>query len=50
LLGKTAETEGLKEQLRQADGQHRALEDWAEKKEEFKKAAGKYAPKFEVAA
>jgi coatomer protein complex subunit epsilon len=50
LLGNTAETEGLKEQLRQAHGEHRALKDWAEKKEEFKKAAGKYAPKFEVAA
>jgi coatomer protein complex subunit epsilon len=50
LLGKTAETQQLKEQLAGADKQHRALKDWAEKKEEFARAAGKYAPKFEVAS
>jgi coatomer protein complex subunit epsilon len=49
LLGKTKETAELKEQLQQADGQHRALSDWKEKKDEFAKAAGKYQPKFEVA-
>jgi coatomer protein complex subunit epsilon len=49
LLGKTKETAELKEQLQQADGEHRALKDWKEKKGEFEKAAGKYQPKFEVA-
>jgi hypothetical protein len=41
LLGNTKETAELKEQLQQTDGQHRALSDWKEKKEEFAKAAGK---------
>lgn len=50
LLGKKKETAELKEQLQAADGEHRALKDWAEKKEEFAKAAAKYTPKFEVAA
>ncbi|KAF2028656.1 hypothetical protein EK21DRAFT_101687 [Setomelanomma holmii] len=50
LLGKTAETQQLKEQLAGADKDHRALRDWTEKKEEFARAAGKYAPKFEVAS
>jgi coatomer protein complex subunit epsilon len=50
LLGKKAETQQLKEQLAGADKEHRALKDWAEKKEEFARAAGKYAPKFEVAS
>jgi coatomer protein complex subunit epsilon len=49
LLGKTKETAELKEQLATADGQHRALRDWKEKKAEFEKAAAKYSPKFEVA-
>ena len=49
LLGKTKETEELKEQLGKADGEHRALRDWKEKKSEFEKAAAKYQPKFEVA-
>jgi len=50
LLGKRAETEQLKEQLRAADKEHRALRDWAEKKGEFERAAAKYSPKFEVAS
>jgi coatomer protein complex subunit epsilon len=49
LLGKTKETADLKKQLAQADGEHRALKDWKEKKGEFEKAAAKYSPKFEVA-
>jgi coatomer protein complex subunit epsilon len=49
LLGKSKETAELKEQLAAADASHRALADWKEKKEEFEKAAAKYAPKFEVA-
>jgi coatomer protein complex subunit epsilon len=49
LLGKTKETADLKKQLAQADGEHRALKDWKEKKSEFEKAAAKYSPKFEVA-
>jgi coatomer protein complex subunit epsilon len=48
LLGKTKETEALKEQLVAADGEHRALRDWREKKGEFERAAAKYVPKFEV--
>ena len=49
LLGKTEEVRALKEQLQAADSQHRVLQDWAEKKSEFQKAAAKYSPKFEVA-
>ncbi|KAF1918487.1 coatomer epsilon subunit-domain-containing protein [Ampelomyces quisqualis] len=49
LLGRSSETAVLKEQLAAADGEHRALRDWKEKKGEFEKAAAKYAPKFEVA-
>jgi coatomer protein complex subunit epsilon len=49
LLGKTKETAELKEQLAAANGEHRALKDWKEKKSEFEKAAAKYTPKFEVA-
>jgi coatomer protein complex subunit epsilon len=48
LLNKTKEVAELKEQLAAADGQHRALSDWKEKKSEFEKAAAKYSPKFEV--
>jgi coatomer protein complex subunit epsilon len=48
LLGKVVETEKLKERLGQVDGEHRALRDWKEKKEEFAKAKGKYVVKFEV--
>jgi coatomer protein complex subunit epsilon len=50
LLGKTKETADLKKQLASADGEHRALRDWKEKKGEFEKAAAKYSPKFEVAS
>ncbi|KAF2822197.1 hypothetical protein CC86DRAFT_331047 [Ophiobolus disseminans] len=50
LLGNTKETEKLKEQLRAADKEHRAVRDWAEKKGEFERAAAKYSPKFEVAS
>jgi coatomer protein complex subunit epsilon len=49
LLGKTAETEQLKEQLQAVDAEHLAIKDWAEKKSEFQKAMAKYSPKFEVA-
>lgn len=48
MLGKQAETEALKEQLKEVDGGHRALADWGEKKGEFEKAAAKYSPVFEV--
>lgn len=50
LLGKTEETAQLKQQLQSVDAQHRAVQDWAEKKTDFQKAAAKYTPKFEVAA
>ncbi|KAF3049268.1 hypothetical protein E8E11_001028 [Didymella keratinophila] len=50
LLGKTEETAQLKQQLQSVDAQHRAVQDWAEKKSDFQKAAAKYTPKFEVAA
>lgn len=50
LLGKTAETQQLKEQLQAADKDHRALSDWAEKKTQFEQAAAKYTPKFEIAS
>lgn len=50
LLGRKDETTQLKDQLKSAYGEHRALKDWTEKKEEFAKAAAKYTPKFEVAA
>jgi coatomer subunit epsilon len=49
LLGKPDETTQLKDQLKSTDANHRALKDWAERKEEFAKAAAKYQPKFEVA-
>ncbi|KAF1835162.1 coatomer subunit epsilon [Decorospora gaudefroyi] len=49
LLGKRDQTEQLKQQLQSANSKHRALTDWATKKEEFAKAASKYTPKFEVA-
>jgi coatomer subunit epsilon len=49
LLGKPDETIQLKDQLKSTDAGHRALKDWAERKEEFAKAAAKYQPKFEVA-
>ena len=49
LLGKKEETEKLKQQLQTASSEHRALKDWAERREEFKKAAAKYSPQFEVA-
>ncbi|KAF2729379.1 coatomer subunit epsilon [Polyplosphaeria fusca] len=47
LLGKRDEVSRLKGQLEGADKGHRALSDWAEKKEEFEKARAKYSPKFE---
>lgn len=50
LLGKKEEIVQLKGQLQAADSDHNALKDWAEKKEEFAKAAAKYTPKFEVAS
>ncbi|CAO2651827.1 Nn.00g001100.m01.CDS01 [Neocucurbitaria sp. VM-36] len=50
LLGKKEDVAGLKEQLQAADSQHRLVQDWAEKKSDFQKAAAKYSPKFEVAA
>lgn len=50
LLGKKAEAEQLKEQLRGVDKEHRAVRDWVEKKGEFERASGKYSPKFEVAS
>jgi coatomer protein complex subunit epsilon len=49
-LGKKEETAQLKQQLQSTNAEHRAVKDWAEKKEEFQKAAAKYTPKFEVAA
>lgn len=49
LLGKKAEADQLKTQLKGVDAKHRAVLDWEEKKEEFKKASAKYTPKFEVA-
>ncbi|KAL5119573.1 hypothetical protein ACEQ8H_002419 [Pleosporales sp. CAS-2024a] len=48
LLGKGAEVEELKSRLEKADKSHSALADWKKKKDEFARAAGKYAPKFEV--
>ncbi|KAH7386099.1 coatomer subunit epsilon [Pyrenochaeta sp. MPI-SDFR-AT-0127] len=50
LLGKKEETIQLKQQLQAASSQHSAIQDWADRKEEFKKAAGKYSPKFEIAS
>jgi len=50
LLGKKKETEELKSQLQTTAPQHRAVADWAAKKEEFAKAAAKYTPTFEVAS
>ncbi|KAJ4376133.1 hypothetical protein N0V83_001414 [Neocucurbitaria cava] len=50
LLGKKEDVTGLKEQLQAADSQHRLVQDWAEKKADFQKAAAKYSPKFEVTA
>jgi coatomer protein complex subunit epsilon len=50
LLGKQAESTELKSQLQSSAPQHRAVTDWAAKKEEFAKAASKYTPKFEVTA
>lgn len=50
LLGKQDETKQLKERLQTVDKEHRAVKDWAEKKEEFQKAMEKYTPKFEVAS
>ena len=50
LLGKQDETAQLKQQLESTNPGHRAVQDWAEKKSEFQKAAAKYTPKFEVAA
>jgi len=50
LLGKVDETNQFKQQLQSADSKHKVLTDWAEKKEEFAKAAAKYNPKFEVAS
>ncbi|KAL6708530.1 hypothetical protein ACN47E_002511 [Coniothyrium glycines] len=50
LLGKKAEAEQLTVQLKSVSKGHRAVLDWEEKKEEFKKASAKYTPKFEVAA
>jgi coatomer protein complex subunit epsilon len=47
LLGKKAEVQELKAQL---PAGHRAVAEWEEKKEEFKRASAKYQPKFEVAA
>jgi coatomer protein complex subunit epsilon len=50
LLGKKEEAAQLKEQLKGVDSEHRALTDWAEKKQEFERARAKYTPKFEAAA
>ncbi|KAL1798332.1 hypothetical protein ACET3X_002369 [Alternaria dauci] len=50
LLGKKEDAEQLKSQLQSSAPQHRALADWASKKDEFAKAAAKYTPKFEVAS
>lgn len=50
LLGKKEEVAQLKEQLTGVDSEHRALADWAEKKQEFERAKAKYTPKFEAAA
>ncbi|CAN9121184.1 coatomer subunit epsilon [Alternaria sp. MG1] len=50
LLGKKEDAEQLKSQLQSSAPQHRAIADWASKKEEFAKAAAKYTPKFEVAS
>lgn len=50
LLGKPEETSQFKSQLQSSAPNHRAVSDWAAKKEEFAKAAAKYTPKFEVTA
>lgn len=47
LLGKKDETEKMKTQLESVAPQHRAIADWASKKDEFSKAAAKYTPQFE---
>jgi len=47
LLGKKAEADAFTAEL--AAG-HRAVKEWEEKKEEFRRASAKYQPKFEVAA
>ncbi|KAF2122770.1 coatomer epsilon subunit-domain-containing protein [Lophiotrema nucula] len=47
LLGKTEDVEKLKGQLEGVDKEHRALADWAEKRQAFEAAKAKYSPKFE---
>jgi coatomer protein complex subunit epsilon len=50
LLGKKEESQKLKSQLESAHSEHKAVADWAEKKQEFARAASKYSPQFEVAS
>lgn len=50
LLGKKDEVVQLKSQLAGVNSEHKALTDWAEKKQEFERAKAKYTPKFEAAA
>ena len=47
ILGREEQSKEFRAKLEQVDKEHRLLVDWREKKEEFERARGRYAPKFE---